>query len=107
MPASLEGQSVDRLRRRRTPFELQVRGALVHLYDLPHLRTHPLLGLLPELAGLTPSRAAEALHERLLSTLAAVRQAHGLSASAAQRRHRLMEMRYDEGVELNEVCPAI
>jgi predicted ATPase len=82
-----------------------VRDALAHMHDLPRLRRHPLLGLLPDLAGLPTTSAAEGLRDRLVQAIGDLHPADGRApGGAAARRRHLMELRYVEAMDLDAVC---
>jgi tetratricopeptide (TPR) repeat protein len=93
--------------RRRSPLELHVRDAFLHLHDLPYLRSHPLLTELPDLAGLSPAEGAQRLQGRLLAAIAALRPEGSAVTAQTERRHRLMHMRYVDAMPLEEVAAAL
>jgi hypothetical protein len=87
-------------------FARLVRDALARLHDSVALRTHPLAGRLAAHGpGATPghagARAGQALRQRLLDAIARLRPEGkaGEAAAGAQRRHRLLELRYVEALD--------
>ncbi len=95
-------------RHRRSPLELQVRDALVHLYDPPRLRSHPLLRAIGQGGSIAPERRAALLADRLRAAIGTLRPSEdGPGSETAERRHRLMELRYLEAMELDDVCRAL
>jgi predicted ATPase len=92
-PREVERSAVGRAR------ALAVRDALTHLHDLPYLQNHPLAG--PGGAG---SSAGRALRTRLLEAIEALRVgAAGRPEDPSVRTHRLLELRYVEGLTSAEV----
>ena len=77
-----------------------VREALAHLADPVYLQTHPLAGLVaPAGAGWPAGRAGEALRRRLLGAIADLEPpAKSGERGASRRGHRLLELRYAEGL---------
>lgn len=77
-----------------------VGGALTRLYDLPHLQTHPLV----ELLGLVSQSGGEGRARLLQRTLLEAVQALGPSKrEAAERTHRILTLRYLEGLEIRAI----
>ena len=90
------------------PFADQVRDAYEHLYDLVYLRTHPLLDLLVN--DRTPSRKDRAwrLHHILLNAIDELDPGpKAPTFSREWRRHRLMVLRYSDGLEVQVVSDQI
>jgi predicted ATPase len=85
-------------------FDLQVRDALVHLYDLPYLQTHPLARFFRanRSDSHTPT-AARALQRCLLEVIDALHAPTAGSAVREQRGHRLLHLRYVEGMTAEQV----
>lgn len=84
-----------------------VRDALVHLYDAAHLQTHLLVGLtgIRETSAATSGRS---LRQALLDAIEAMRPGPGVGAgSRAWRTYRILELRYIEGLEVNEVIDEV
>jgi CheY-like chemotaxis protein len=76
-------------------FRERLADAYEHLYDIPSLRSHALLDLVP--AGTDSKMRAWQLHQLLLKTIGEI--APGAQApphSKEWRRHRLMQLRYVE-----------
>jgi CheY-like chemotaxis protein len=88
-----------------TEFVGSVDDAYEHLYDLVHLRTHPLAeALVPGLA-LRREEKAWRLHHLLLDAIEKLDPGpHTPSTSLAWRRHSLMTLRYEEGMEPQAVA---
>jgi CheY-like chemotaxis protein len=85
----------------RDAFAHQVRDALAHLYDPTHLHNHPLGDWLVG-AGSGLQRSAR-LRATLLDAIAALQPQPGAAAKAASRRsHRILELRYVEGMSPND-----
>jgi CheY-like chemotaxis protein len=82
------------------PLEEQVRDALLHLYDVAYLQTHPLAGLG---GGDGSALRGKALLQTLLDAVAALEPRPGTAAgSPAWRGYHLLELRYLEGLSVNE-----
>ncbi len=78
----------------------QVADAYEHLYDLVYLRSHPLLDLLVPDAGLERKERAWRLHRLLLQVIDELDPgAQAPPFSHEWRRHRLMVLRYMDGVD--------
>jgi CheY-like chemotaxis protein len=90
-------------------FAEHVRDALLHLYDYARLQTHPLLDTIGDegaspLQGGSPIARGRLLRQRLLDAVDSLRPEGGLDADArACRAHRILELRYLEGVEAGDV----
>jgi hypothetical protein len=69
---------------RRSDFGQHVRDALAHLYDLPHLQTHPLTQWMPQEQA--AGTAAAGLRQTLLDTIEALRPDAGSPASSSAWR---------------------
>ena len=86
-------------------FVAQVADAYEHLYDLVYLRTHPLLARLAPEHRDSPKERAWRLHQLLLETIAALDPGPDAPVHArAGRRHQLMALRYQEGLEVEAVA---
>lgn len=83
----------------RDEFAAWVHDALSRLYDLAHLRSHPLAELLvPEEANAL--ERSQALRRVLLDAIRAVRPAAGVPAHSPDwRGYRILELRFIEGLE--------
>ncbi len=84
-------------------FHEQIADAYEHLYDIAALRSHPLVGLMP--AKLESKARAWRLHGVLLKAIDDI--APGASApphSKEWRRHRLMTLRYVEGLAVQNTA---
>lgn len=87
----------------RAAFDESVHDALSRLYDLAHLRTHPLAEMLA-LEGDNPLERSQALRRLLLDTIREVRPAAGVPAHSPDwRGYRILELRYIEGAAPREV----
>ncbi len=86
-------------------FVAQVADAYEHLYDLVYLRTHPLLRL-PQIDQRLPAKErAWRLHQILLEAIEALDPGpQAPTQSRTWRRHRLMVLRYLEGMEVQAVA---
>ncbi len=83
----------------------QIRDALLHLYDLTYLQTHPLSRTLSlqRQAGKT-SNPGKALRQVLLDAIEALHPGQGVpSDSSASRAYQLLRLRYVEALEVAEV----
>lgn len=80
-----------------------IRDALLHLYDVAHLQTHPLINVVR--ANQPGAMAAgRALRLALLDAIEALRPAAGVGAtSQAWRAYRILELRYVEGQDVAQV----
>jgi CheY-like chemotaxis protein len=84
------------------PFGELVRDALLHLYDGPHLQTHPLARLV---AGATGGARGRTLLRELLDAIEQLRPAGGAPSDArAWRGYRLLELRYVRALPAAEVA---
>jgi CheY-like chemotaxis protein len=83
----------------RAEFAERVHDALSRLYDLAHIRSHPLAEMLaPE--GANPLERSQELRRVLLDAIRAVRPAAGVPAHSPDwRGYRILELRYIEGLE--------
>lgn len=80
-------------------FVAQVADAYKHLYDLLYLRTHPLLDVLVPDQGLTRKQRARRLHSILLDAVGELNpDMEAPVFSHVWRRHRLMVLRYVNGL---------
>ena len=81
-----------------------VHDALAHLYDPVYLQTHPLTTISavePEFAAVSAGRA---LQDRLTRAIATLKPIKETAVNAeAWRRHRILELRYLEGLTISEV----
>lgn len=79
-----------------------VRDALLHLYDLTYLQTHPLVDLCAQ--GQSARVGGKALRQALLDAIGATHPGPGVSTSSrAWRSYRILELRYVVGNEVDEV----
>ena len=86
-------------------FVRQVADAYQHLYDIVYLRTHPLVSALDEPDSRTRKEKAWALHHLLLDTIAGIDPGEKApSLSVAWRRHKLMQLRFVDGMEVPAVA---
>lgn len=88
-------------------FSHEVREAIARLYDSPYLQRHPLALRLAEGSsdGITRSRA---LRRVLLEAIRETRPPAGVPAGSSDwRRHRLLELRYVEGLSPAEAREAL
>jgi predicted ATPase len=86
-------------------FGRQVRDALLHLHDLPYLQRHPFVARMQRLDGGGAAAAAKALQARLLEAVDGLRPGDDVPAAApAWRRHRLVALRYVEGLDVAAAC---
>src|SRR5262249_48676753 len=91
--------------RRKSAFGRQVRDALLHLHDLPYLQTHPLAAALLEPPQDRAANAGRLLQRRLLDAIDALQTGSGhAAASPFVRGHRLLQLRYVDGLEIPDVC---
>lgn len=89
-------------------FVQQVRDAYEHLYDLVYLRTHPLLDLLVPDAALKRKDRAWQLHHMLVAAVDELDPGPQAPAFSREwRRHRLMVLRYLDGLEVEAVADQI
>lgn len=80
-----------------------VRDALLHIYDLAYLQTHPLAGEV-DLTPIAESGRGRALRRVLLDTIEALHPSPGVAVtSRAWRAYRLLELRYIEEHEVADV----
>jgi CheY-like chemotaxis protein len=86
-------------------FVSQIADAYQHLYDLVHLRRHPLAALLISDTRLPPQERAWQLHQILLDAIQALDPGPKVPLHSREwRRHRLMVLRYLEGLEVRVVA---
>lgn len=89
----------------RDALPAQLRDAYEHLYDLVHLRTHPLGELVPGGAALSFKERAWALHHLLIDFLGELDPGPQAPAYSYEwRRHRLLVLRYEEGLSPDAVA---
>ena len=85
----------------------QVRDALAHLHDLPYLQRHPLAMHVRTASNDSVQRAARRLQADLTEAIHALAPAPGGGAGRAStravRRHRVMALRYLDGLPVVEV----
>jgi CheY-like chemotaxis protein len=87
----------------RETFTEWVHDALNHLYDSPHLQTHPLAARLPNLPESTLPHS-QRLRRVLLDAIQAMRPEAGAPAQSSDwRAYRILELRYLEGLSPSEV----
>jgi len=87
----------------RAEFDESVHDALSRLYDLAHLRTHPLADMLAPEGG-NPLERSQALRRLLLDTIREVRPVAGVPAHSPDwRGYRILELRYIEGAAPREI----
>src|SRR5579859_6225615 len=80
-------------------FVVQLADAYEHIYDLVYLRTHPLLERLTEDKSMSRKDQAWQLHHLLLNVIGELDPGpHAPAFSREWRRHRLMVMRYVDGL---------
>src|SRR5512135_2135756 len=78
-------------------FVSQLTDAYEHLYDLVYLRTHPFIHLLGD--GIQRKDAAWQLHHLLINLIQDLDPGPGVPAFSREwRRHRLMMLRYIDGL---------
>lgn len=82
-------------------FQEQVNDAFAHLYDLVYLRTHPLAAcIFPDAPDVRRKERAWQLHQLLLDVVDELDPGpHAPPLSNEWRRHRLMVLRYVDGME--------
>lgn len=86
----------------REEFDYQVRDALIHLYDLAYLQTHALVNVVSRDSASDTIRG-KLLRRQMLDALETLRPDPGTPAqSRAWRSHRLLELRYVEGLSVEE-----
>lgn len=90
-------------------FDRLLRDALASLYDLPHLQSHPFAALQPEAPDAPPAELGRLLQNRLLEGIEHLRPVHndGVTAERALRRHKIMELRYVDGLQEAELLDQI
>lgn len=92
---------------RGTPLGREIRDALAHLNDPPYLETSPLIYLVTGDSGTSPFGRGVALQRHILQAIEALQadpSAPAPAAVAAERRHRLLCLRYIEMRDVEEVC---
>jgi CheY-like chemotaxis protein len=86
----------------------QIETAYEHLYDLVYLRTHPLAGLLAPDPALSRKDRAWRLHHLLLEAIEELDPGpQAPTFSREWRRHRLMVLRYVDGLDPQSVADQI
>lgn len=86
-------------------FVRQIAGAYEHLYDIVYLRTHPLAELLTRNAPLSRKERAWKLHHLLLDIIEELDPGAGAPVYSREwRRHRLMILRYVDGLDPQTVA---
>lgn len=86
-------------------FVAQTADAYQHLYDLVHLRRHPLAGRLVADPTLSAQDKAWRFHQILLDAIEALDPGPNAPVHSREwRRHRLMLLRYVEGLEVQTVA---
>ncbi len=83
----------------------QIEDAYNHLYDLVYLRTHPLAALLVSGSGLSRKDRAWRLHHLLLEAIEELNPGPQAPVFSSEwRRHRLMVLRYVDGLDPQSVA---
>ena len=91
--------------RSNTEFVEQLSDAYDHLYDLVYLRTHPLADLLLPNLGLRRKEKAWRLHKILLDVINELDPGPQAPVFSREwRRHRLMILRYEDGLDPQSVA---
>lgn len=89
----------------KAEFIEQLTDAYDHLYDLVYLRTHPLTGILIPDAGLHRKEKAWQLHHVLLDVINELDPGPQAPVFSREwRRHRLMILRYEDGLDPQSVA---
>lgn len=84
-----------------------VRDAMLHLYDLAHLQTHPLLAVDTGIGVPVPARGGS-LRQELVNAIEVLRPGPGVaSTSRAWRAYRILQSRYIEGHDVAEVAEQV
>ena len=99
--------SSDKEPARRSPgdFGWEVRDALAHLDDPSHLQAHPLAHLAASEPGARPGGAGRALVQSLVGAIESLRPGSTADPSShAWRGHRILSLRYVEGLGVAKVC---
>ena len=92
----------------RAEFDQQVVDLYGHLYDLVYLRTHPLVGTLVPDPSLRRKEKAWQLHDLLLNVIQELDPGPQAPAFSREwRRHRLMVLRYVDGMDPQVVAREI
>lgn len=88
----------------RDDFATQVHDALSHLYDPVYLQTHSLARMLREEPGTDRAQAGQALRQRLIEAIEGLRpDVDAETNSVAWRGYRILNLRYVEGLDIDEV----
>lgn len=89
-------------------FAEQIESAYEHLYDLVYLRTHPLMELLAPDTSLSRKDRAWRLHQILLEAIEELNPgSKAPTFSREWRRHRLMVLRYVDGLDPQSIADQI
>ncbi|RIK45356.1 MAG: hypothetical protein DCC57_16680 [Chloroflexi bacterium] len=89
-------------------FVNQVADAYLHIYDLVYLRTHALTDLVTPQAGVPRKKKAWLLHDVLLGLIDELDPGYQAPEDGREkRRHRLLALRYAEGLASKAVADAL
>lgn len=88
-------------------FQELVRDALLHLYDLAYLQTHPLVTI-SGVAETGSVASGKLLRQAMLDAIGALHPGAGIAAtSRAWRSYRILELRYVAGNEVEDVIEEV
>lgn len=85
-------------------FVVQLADAYEHVYDLVYLRTHPLMQLFTQEQDGTLKDRAWKVHHHLLEVIQELDPGHAPITSREWRRHRLLTLRYGDGLPAQAVA---
>ena len=89
----------------KTELVEQITDAYEHLYDIVHLRTHPLTGLLVPDPALSRKERAWRLHHLLIDIIEELDPGPQAPVFSREwRRHRLIVLRYTDGLDPQSVA---